>query len=83
MPDDDLRKTVETLKADVAFLADRLAIAMTLQHEDLYRAITVLPKRENDRELLRDSGELGGRYGRELNIVRQVVALDRQQRAKG
>lgn len=75
------KKTVETLKEDVAFLADRLALALTLQDRELYRAIVVLPEREEDRELFRQDEQLGRRYDVELTTVRQVLTLDRKRRA--
>lgn len=76
-------QTIETLKQDVAFLADRLALSLTLLSEDLYRGIVVLPEREEDREIFRQDDQLGGRYDRELNTVRQVLTLDRKRRATG
>ncbi len=62
-------------KGDVAFLADRLALALLL-HRDLMRGILLLPSREDDRADLREEPE----YGRVKTTVREVLKRDREKR---
>ena len=62
-------KSVEKKDRQIAFLADRLALALMMLRHDLHFGIVVLPSRERDRDSLR--GDLD--FEKITNTVREML----------